>query len=402
VVDENLNKLGLTTAERRRDWAIKKSKTLATRRAALASGAPRHTNTALVEAVDAYFVSALLRESTVENYRAGINLFLGWCKKQGLKTGDEVFPHHLAHFLNHLKGLPCRVPVQGGRRNQRKARGRLKPTSVNNRLRAVKAVLNDLRRLGLLPHLTSGDLKDRLKAVRTGQVRKRFFKQKELGALLGAALRHDQDCFRETRQEHARRSEPGATRRYDPVAPFVCFVLLTGCRLGEALNMRWTDINLEEREITLLSFATKTAQDRVIDLRVSPSLVRILTVLKLRAGSDPFVFGGKKPWSRHKVDPARVRMIEKFGALAFRWQELRQTTATYLTNAPGIFPGAGAWRSAKQLGHSVQIAEKHYAKLHKNIDPDAETLDEAMDLVEILAEIEADLGVPPGRRRSSA
>jgi integrase len=400
-VDENLTRLGLTTEERRSAWAVKKSKALAARAAELASGAPRHTNTSLVKAVDDYFASAVLRDATVENYRAGIGLFLDWCKTHGLTTGDEVFPHHLAHFLNYLKAQPCRLPVQGGKRHERRAEGRLSPTSVNNRLRAAKVVLNELRRLGLLPHIGVGDIKDRLKALRTGADHKKFFKQNALGTLMAAALRHDQDCFGETRDEHAGVGEVGSTRRYDPVAPFVCFVLLTGCRLGEALNIRWCDIDLEEREITLLSAATKTAQERVIDLKVSPALVHLLTVLKLRARDERYVFGGSAPWSRHKVDAARERMIDKFGAPEFRWQELRQTTATYLTNAPAIFPGASAWRSAKQLGHSVQIAERHYAKLHKSISPDAETLDDAMEIAGVLAEIGAEVG-GPSRWRSSA
>jgi hypothetical protein len=59
---------------------------------------------------------------------------------------------------------------------------------------------------------------------------------------------------------------------------------------------------------------------------------------------------------------------------------LRQTCGTYLTNAPGIFGAASAYRSAKQLGHSVAVAERHYVGLVRGIPRDARTLEGAMQV----------------------
>jgi hypothetical protein len=64
----------------------------------------------------------------------------------------------------------------------------------------------------------------------------------------------------------------------------------------------------------------------------------------------------------------------------FTWQALRRTCGTFLTNAPGIFGAASAYRSAKQLGHSVQIAERHYLGLVRGIARDARTLEVAMQV----------------------
>jgi hypothetical protein len=69
--------------------------------------------------------------------------------------------------------------------------------------------------------------------------------------------------------------------------------------------------------------------------------------------------------------------IWTFGRIGFR-----HTTGTYLTNAPGIFGAASAYRSAKQLGHSVAVAEKHYLGLVRGISPAARTLEDAMGLRE--------------------
>ena len=50
-------------------------------------------------------------------------------------------------------------------------------------------------------------------------------------------LRHDAETLAETREEHAGVGDVGTTLRYEPVAPFVAFVLLTGCRFSEALSL---------------------------------------------------------------------------------------------------------------------------------------------------------------------
>ena len=56
-----------------------------------------------------------------------------------------------------------------------------------------------------------------------------------------------------------------------------------------------------------------------------------------------------------------------YGAPDFDWQMLRSTCATYLTNAPGIFGAATVFLSARQLGHSVTVAECHYLGVHRGI-----------------------------------
>jgi hypothetical protein len=61
---------------------------------------------------------------------------------------------------------------------------------------------------------------------------------------------------------------------------------------------------------------------------------------------------------------------------------LRRTTGTFLTNAPGIFGAASAYRSAEQLGHSVQVAERHYLGLVRGITPESRTLEAAMQIEE--------------------
>jgi hypothetical protein len=105
--------------------------------------------------------------------------------------------------------------------------------------------------------------------------------------------------------------------------------------------------------------------------------------MKLQAGSKAFVFVGKVPLPRTRIEAARRRLVKPYGAPRFSWQNLRQTTGTFLTNAPGIFGAASAFMSARQLGHSVAIAEKHYLGVVRGIAREARTLEQAMQIEDL-------------------
>ena len=83
-----------------------------------------------------------------------------------------------------------------------------------------------------------------------------------------------------------------------------------------------------------------------------------------------------------------TRLRDDYGAPPkFSLQVLRSTCGTFLTNAPGIFGAASAYRSARQLGHSVAIAEKHYLGLVRGISPTAGTLEAAMGIEDLLEKV---------------
>jgi len=102
--------------------------------------------------------------------------------------------------------------------------------------------------------------------------------------------------------------------------------------------------------------------------------------MKLASGGRGHVFGGLEPYTAAIVESTRRRLLKDYGAPPFDWQTLRSTCATYLTNAPGVFGAATVYLSAKQLGHSVAVAERHYLGVHRGIPRDARTLEDAMRL----------------------
>lgn len=392
-VRESLDR-SLTTVEQREAKAIAKSRELLKRRMELDDGAPRATGAALSAVVARYYdAHPLLRPRTIAIYRMATGKLEKWAEAEGIASADALNRARLLGFREHLIAAPKRVARAKGKRgaykNTSKPRG---PASVNQDLRAVRTVLGYVRDLDLLPRLSHDDLRRALKRLPVTYERIDFLKPNECQSLIEAALRHDAATFVETRDEHAGTREPGSTFRHPAIAPLVAFVLLTGCRIGEALTLDWRHIDLSALdhdgravgEIHLRASATKTHRARTIGLEVSPGLRSLLARLRLCSSGKGRVF----PLTANTVDAAAQRLRDDFGAPPrFTWQGLRRTCGTYLTNAPGIFGAASAYRSAKQLGHSVQVAERHYVDIARGIARDARSLEAAMQVGDQLGRV---------------
>ena len=131
---------------------------------------------------------------------------------------------------------------------------------------------------------------------------------------------------------------------------------------------------------------------------MSSVLRELLAVMHLGTGGTGHVFGGEEPITSTTFEAARRRLAKHYGAPAFTWQKLRVTCGTFLANAPGIFGAASAYREAKQLGHSVTVAEKHYLGV-VHVPAEARTLEAAMGIEAALRDA---LGLEATPARASA
>lgn len=392
--------LGLATGDARGLWAKRKAETLAKRRAELAAGAPTKTHTTFDDALSAYREGAekLLRASTLGTYEQAFAWLRRWASERGLAHVEALTPALLADLKDALVAGDKRVVKKGARRGTRtSSTAKRSPVTINTYLKNIKLVLNHLRARGLTPGLSKDAIGDALKPLSVPREQAEYLTATKIANLLDAAMRHDADTYVETREEHAGLRKRGTTPRYTPIAPFTAFLLLTGCRRGEALGLTWGDVDLTAvdsqghavGEIRLKAAATKTKHARTIGLEVSPALSTMLAAMKLKAGDGPFVFGGKNPYTTDLVEAARARMIDEYGAPKFDWQMLRSTCATYLTNAPCIFGSATVFMSARQLGHSVAVAERHYLNVHRGIPREARTLEAAMQVEDLMRVVTA-------------
>lgn len=387
IREETIPAESAASVEARARWAARKSRELAKRKLELEGGAPRETGTPLEDAVSRYFTAhPSLRDRTRKIYRTAADKLLTWANTHRVSSADDLTRAKLMTFREALTAEPKRRAVANGTRGKyAPTAARRSPVSVNQELRATRTVLGYLRDLDLFPRLTHDDLRRALKRLPETEERIEFLKPAELKLLLQAAARHDEETFTETREEHAGegRQRIGTTHRYAPIAPFVAFVLLTGCRFDEALKLDWSQVDLDALdhdgkpagEIHLSGAATKTHKARTIGLEVSPALRTMVAAMRPENAAGP-VFGVP----RSTVEAAAKRLRAEYGAPAFTWQTLRRTCGTYLTNAGGIFGAASAYRSAKQLGHSVAVAEKHYLGLVRGIPATAKTLEAAMGI----------------------
>lgn len=403
-----LDQLGLANDAGRRDWAIRKAGHLAKQRQAVKAGERIEAGPlSLPDAIRDYLENATaqgLKPVTVSGYGLSLARFQEWANHAGVRGLREVTQEGLAAFHQWLRKAKKRDPVRESTRGARSPSAKPRaPASTNHDLAQVRVFLHQQRRLGHLPPVLDRDrITEALRPVRDRVSRPAFLRIPELRRLLEAAIRHDATRFELTRTEKAGEAAPGGTPRHAPVAPFLLAALLSGMRAGELFALRWEWVYLDGQrpEFVLPAESTKTGHERSIPLDITPHLAHLLAALKLRAGGDAYVFGGPAPLSRDVAEKARGRLVRVYGAPAFSWQRLRQTCATFLTNAPGIYGGAAAWHSARRTGHSVLVAEKRYVGLVADIPPAARTLEAAMGIEDLAAAIVRGAAEGPGLNRA--
>jgi len=133
----------------------------------------------------------------------------------------------------------------------------------------------------------------------------------------------------------------------------VLMALTTGARLGEMLNLRWSDLDLAKRRATL--HKTKNGSKRVLTLPVTVidelmgfrEIGKGLLFPSQRKPDKPFEF--RKHWNR---------AVKDTGLDDFRFHDLRHSAASYL-----VMNGATLYEAGEVLGHKSLQTTKRYAHL---------------------------------------
>ena len=209
----------------------------------------------------------------------------------------------------------------------------VKPSTINNELPTLRAVLRKAKEWGLI----SREL-PKIKMFKVNDERVRYLSPEELERLLDACPSH----FR----------------------PLVEFAVFTGLRASEILTLRWENVSIEKEYVEITAKNTKTKETRRMPLH--PRAVEILKELKARQeekGIDHgYVFTNRmgKPYSVEGQGYKRVfkSACKKAGIEDFRFHDLRHTFASYL-----VMRGVDFYTVQELMRHSSPRMTKRYAHL---------------------------------------
>lgn len=141
----------------------------------------------------------------------------------------------------------------------------------------------------------------------------------------------------------------------------VVFAVSTGMRRGEILNLRWCDVDLASRVVTIQTserFKTKHGRRRVIPL--NDAALYILMSRKGKSASEYVFTLNDKPISGGWVSHLFKRYVRKAKLQnpCYRFHSLRHTFATWL-----VQNGVGIYEVQKLLGHSSIAVTQQYSHL---------------------------------------
>jgi len=159
-----------------------------------------------------------------------------------------------------------------------------------------------------------------------------------------------------TREEELRLLAACENRYQKHLRPILICALDTGMRRGEIFGLKWSDVDFEERVLTIRAFNTKTMKERQVSLttRLAIELEKLWDASpKIK---DQLVFG-----FMNNVKKSFTSVRTKAGLLDVRFHDLRHTAATRLVAAHLPLPEVG-----RVLGHTQ--ANTTYRYVNANIE----------------------------------
>lgn len=328
----------------------------------------------LIEEIDDYLEATEKRVKAREanpNARSGLSAKTGevichvlghfnrWLEAKQLKhvTTGRLDAPTLTEYVDDLASEPARLGNKDVKRS---------PATVNAYIRTVKTCLTwvSTRRPPRFPDLAN--LANALKPLREDATTPTAYTPAELRAFLEKALEREQP--NKVVEVERTKSATGKAETFQmhtvknavtPVSRLFLLLALTGCRVGEALGLKWSDVDLSRGRVTIR--AQKTGRTRWVPLIGAPE-----------GDIAPKLFELLKQW--HAEDKAREYVLPHTGLAVpvfpnGAWkgvndaakgpritpQRLRQNFTSYAASV-----GIPAAVSALWQGHGVEVAEKHY------------------------------------------
>ena len=360
---QSLDVLGLTTAKQRELWAIAKLAELQLLREQIALGAVQVRVT--VEQAQCEYLDGYGNANTRVAKLPALASFAEWVAGKGVVDVQDVAAPVIAAWCDHVH-RPANPHKVGTR---------------NLHVSVIAAWLRWCRRRGMLPRVTGDQIRDGLRRKKAARDPIEVLAPAELRALLRSLLASD------------------AAGERPQIAPFALLVLLTGMRFGEARGLTWPEVDFDGKVLRLGSGRVKTQAARVVTLAETPAALELLRVLRLQRGNSlgrVFV-----DIHRDRIEVNRKRTVRRYDAPRWTWHMLRRTCGSLVCSA-GVLGTASVFLVAKRLGHSVQVAERHYLGTFHNLPRDVQTIEAAAGIEDLAREIVRTVSdVQPGAAAAS-
>ncbi len=215
----------------------------------------------------------------------------------------------------------------------------------------------------------------------------RVFTVEELRKIINSAREHDCRQCEITRNSKNQGKNFGGVMplKFHPLLPLVLLLMFTGARRKEALNLRWTDIDLKKGVFTI--YAEKTGRPRLLNIlndpsgKISPTFLEILRIWKLKSQGSEFVLPSMRAeepvfpkycWNRYK----KIAEVKENTP-----QSYRSNFVSYALSWGVPIPALSSW-----TGHGLDVIQKHYySYVTERLMGDS--LEEIMGVSDLLVEI---------------
>lgn len=279
--------------------------------------AKRHT---MAETIDKYIRDILpVKGSDAKQQANQKNQLLEWRERLGHYVLADVTPA----LLGDMRDDMLRTEVRGNKTRS--------PSTVNRYM----AILSHVFTMAVTEWGWLDDSPMRkVKKPTEPKGRTRFLSDEERVALLAAA-----------KEVHSRF-----------LYPIIVLALSTGARRGEIINLKWSNVSLERKVITL--YKTKNKEIRLLPL-AGHALELVQQLYAERDSVSDYLFPSprnpRKPWD---MQAPWNKAVEKAALEDFRFHDLRHSAASYLA-----MHGASPNEIAEVLGHKTLQMVKRYAHL---------------------------------------
>jgi integrase len=184
----------------------------------------------------------------------------------------------------------------------------------------------------------------------------RYLQPEEKKRLLAALA--ERDSALAEADAAARAKDPNATPRSDLLTPMVVLSLHTGLRQGETFSLRWRDVDLRQRVLTVVASHAKGNATRHVPLHDEAFAV----LQALWGEGQPaaaLVFPSPVSGDRlNNVKRSWATVTKAAGLPDFRWHDMRHHFASWL-----VMRGASLYQVQTLLGHSNPRMTQRYARL---------------------------------------